>query len=134
MNGKEDLQIKKTKKKYPLNCKLNVLRFKQDTGASYKETANAFGIREPSIIANWKSKYLKDGAEGLNKPQGRPPKMPKPDKNQKTQEEKNEKNNQVTHQTELSKKKNECLRIAREYLKQLKALRLKDPRANNKSK
>ncbi|HJF33973.1 MAG TPA: helix-turn-helix domain-containing protein [Sporosarcina psychrophila] len=134
MNGKEGLQIKKTKKKYPLNFKLNVLRFKQDTGASYKETANAFGISEPSIIANWKSKYLKDGAEGLNKPQGRPPKMPKPDKNQKKTEEKNEKNNQVTHEIELLKKENEYLRIELEYLKKLKALGLKDPRANNKSK
>src|SRR5699024_11691021 len=81
---------------------LNVLRFKQDTGASYKETANAFGISEPSIIANWKSKYLKDGAEGLNKPQGRPPKMPKPDKNQKKTEEKNEKNNQVRSEEHTS--------------------------------
>lgn len=52
--GKEGLQRKKNNKKYPLSFKLNVLRFKQDTGASYKDTANVFGISEPSIIANWK--------------------------------------------------------------------------------
>src|SRR5699024_12413923 len=134
INGKEGHQIQKIKKKYPLYFKLDVLRFKQDTGASYKETANAFGISEPSIIANWKSKYLKEGAEGLNKPQGRSPKMHKPEKNQKKTEEKNEKDNQVTHEIELLKKENEYLRIELEYLKKLKELGLKDPRANNKSK
>ena len=82
-NGKEALQIKSTKKKYPLNFKLNILRFKQDTCASYIETANAFGINEPSIIANWKRKYTEEGTEVLSKPQGRPPKMSKPDKNKK---------------------------------------------------
>lgn len=50
--GKDGLKRKKTNKKYPLNFKLDVLRFKQDTSASYKDTANAFGITEPSIIAN----------------------------------------------------------------------------------
>src|SRR5690625_2296026 len=132
--GKEGLKTKRWNKKYTLNFKLDVLRFKQDTGASYKDTANAFGIGEPSIVANWKRQYVQEGAQGLNKPQGRPPKMPKPDKNQKKTEEKNEKNNQVTHEIELLKKENEYLRIELEYLKKLKALGLKDPRANNKSK
>ncbi len=33
--GKEDLKTKKSNKKYTLNFKLDVLRFKQDTSASY---------------------------------------------------------------------------------------------------
>lgn len=37
----EGLRTRKTKTKYLLNFKLNVLRFKQDTGASYKDTAHA---------------------------------------------------------------------------------------------
>lgn len=131
---KEGLKRKKTKKKYPLSFKLDVLRFKQDTGASYKDTANAFGINEPSIIANWRRKYLKEGAEGLNKPQGRPPKMPKPNQNEKNSNEKTEKKDQVTDELALLKKENEYLRIELEYLKKLKALGLKDPRANNKPK
>src|SRR5690625_7943048 len=57
MNGKEGLQIKKTKKKYPLNFKLNVLRFKKDNDASYKEKDNTFGISENYIICNCYSKY-----------------------------------------------------------------------------
>lgn len=129
--GKDGLKTKKNKAKYPLNFKLDVLRFKQDTGASYRVTANAFGIGEQSIIANWKKQYLVKGAEGLNKPQGRPPKMPKPDINKKKSKEKNEMN---TDELELLKKENEYLRIEVEYLKKLKALGLKDPRANNKLK
>lgn len=42
--GKAGLKTKKKKAKYPLNFKLDVLRFKQDTGASYRETANTYGI------------------------------------------------------------------------------------------
>lgn len=132
--GKEGLKRKKTKKKYPLSFKLDVLRFKQDMGASYRETANAFGISEPSIIANWKRQYLEEGAEGLNKPQGRPPKMTKSNKNEKKSNEKNEKKDQVTDELELLKKENEYLRIELEYLKKLKARGLKDPRDNNKHK
>ena len=133
-HGKEGLKIKKNKEKYPLNFKLDVLRFKQDTGASYIETANTYGIGEPSIIANWKRRYLVEGAEGLNKPQGRPTKMPKSNKNKKKTKEKRETNDQVTDEFELLKKENEYLRIELEYLKKLKALGLKDPRANNKPK
>ena len=83
--GEAGLRHQTTKQHYPLNFKLDVLRFKQDTGASYEETANLFNIKEPSIIANWKQTYLTEGAKGLNKPQGRPPKMPKYSKNVKVQ-------------------------------------------------
>lgn len=134
MNGKEALQIKSTKRKYPLNFKLNVLRFKQDTGASYQETANAFGINEPSIIANWKRKYAEEGTEGLSKPQGRPPKMSKPDKNKKNAQKENNRKAHKTDELELLKKENEYLRIELEYLKKLKERGLEDPRANNKPK
>jgi len=128
--GKEGLQVKKTKKKYPLDFKLNVLKFKQDTGASYKDTANAFGISEPSIIANWRRSYLKEGAPGLNKPIGRPPKMTKSNSEEK---KKNQQKKLPTSEAEIEllKKENEYLRIELEYLKKLKARGLKDPRENN---
>ncbi len=132
--GKEGLKPKKTNKRYPLNFKLNALRFKQDTGASYRETANAFGISEPSIIANWKRKFEEEGTEGLNKSKGRPPKMPKPDKNKKNAQKENRRKNHETDELELLKKENEYLRIELEYLKKLKARGLEDPRANNKQK
>lgn len=131
--GKKGLKKKKTNNKYPLNFKLDVLRFKQDTGASYRETANAFGIGEPSITANWKRQCLKEGTTGLSKPQGRPLIMPKSNKDKKKQTKDNRTNEQAVNEIELLKKENEYLRIELEYLKKLKALGLKDPRANNKS-
>ena len=131
--GEAGLRHQITKQHYPLNFKLDVLRFKQDTGASYKETANLFNIKEPSIIANWKRTYLTEGAKGLNKPQGRPPKMPKSNPNQDNNKTIHDNNHdEMKQENELLKKENEYLRIELEYLKKLKALGLEDPRANNK--
>lgn len=132
--GERGLQPKKTNKKYSLPFKLDVLRFKQDTGASYKETANAFGIAEPSIIANWKRAYLKEGNPGLNRRIGRPAKMPKsnPNLDKIKQSKKEQQKNETIDEIEYLKKENEYLKIELAYLKKLKALDLKDPRANNK--
>lgn len=127
--GEAGLRTQKTKQHYPLNFKLDVLRFKQDTGASYNKTANMFDIKEPSIIANWKRTYLKEGAKGLNKPQGRPPKMPKKPNNAKSSDKQKA---PKTDELSLLKKENEYLRLELAYLKKLQALGLKDPRANNK--
>ena len=134
INGKEGLQTPKINNKYSLPFKLDVLRFKQDTGASYKETANAFGIAEPSIIANWKRAYLKEGNPGLNRRIGRPAKMPKSNPNQDKikQSKKEQQKNETIDEIEYLKKENEYLKIELAYLKKLKALGLKDPRANNK--
>lgn len=132
--GKEGLKTKRRNKKYTLNFKLDVLRFKQDTGASYKDIANAFGIGEPSIIANWKRQYAQEGAQGLNKPQGRPPKMPKLNQDKNKPDRINKNSDQVNQENERLKKENDYLRIELVYLKKLKALGLKDPRANNKQK
>lgn len=71
--GEAGLRHQRTKQQYSLNFKLDVLSFNQDTGPSYKETENSFDIKEPSIIANWKRTYVTEGAKGLNKPQGSPP-------------------------------------------------------------
>lgn len=134
--GKEGLQTKRNQKKYSLNFKLDVLKFKQDTGASYKETANAFGIQEPSIIANWKRQYLLKGAAGLNQSRGRPPKMSRSNSNQSNQEmdKKQLTDEQVKQENKSLREENEILRIELEYLKKLRARGLKDPRANNRRK
>ena len=130
--GKDGLKPKKTNKKYPLNFKLNVLIFNQDTGASYRETANAFGISEPSLIANWKRAYLKEGSAGLNKQIGRPSKMTKLNSDKLNKEQHIEKDSTAADKIELLKKENEYLKIELEYLKKLKARGLKDSRENNK--
>ncbi|MFV8253203.1 transposase [Aerococcus viridans] len=66
INGKEGIKTKRRNETYPLNFKLNILRFKQATGASYIDTANAFSISEPSIIANWHRQYKRFGTQSLN--------------------------------------------------------------------
>lgn len=131
-SGKQGLQRKKTYKKYPLNFKLDVLKFKQDTGASYRETANAFSISEPSIITNWKRAYMTEGAPGLNKLRGRPPQMPKSNKDdqKKSQKKKVDESNEI----ERLKKENDYLRIELAYQKKLDELGLKDPREDNNQK
>lgn len=97
---------------------MNVLKSKQNTGASYKDTANAFGMDEPSIIANWKRQYERFGTQGLNKPQGRPPKMLKSNANQdKNISTHSNNHDQMMQENELLKKQNEYLRIELVHLK-----------------
>ncbi|MBP3904700.1 helix-turn-helix domain-containing protein [Turicibacter sanguinis] len=42
------------------------------TGASYSMTTNHFGISDIGTIANWNTKFLRDGIEAFFKPKGRP--------------------------------------------------------------
>lgn len=130
--GEAGLKRKKTKKKYTLRFKLNVLNFKLETGASYKETANAFGIGEPSIIANWKRLFMEGGVQSLNKPIGRPPKMPKSSRssNQKTTQSK-QKTDQIARENAQLREENNLLKIELAYLKKLRERGLSDPREDN---
>ena len=130
--GEAGLKRKKTKKKYTLRFKLNVLNFKLETGASYKETANAFGIGEPSIIANWKRLFMEGGAQRLNKPIGRSPKMPKSSRSsdQKTTQSK-QKTDQIARENAQIREENTLLKIELAYLKKLRERGLSDPREDN---
>lgn len=60
--------------------------------------------------------------------------MSKPNKDKEKLDRINKNSDQFKRENELLKKENEYLRIELEYLKKLKALGLKDPRANNKQK
>lgn len=63
--GVEGLQRKNQHEVYPVQFKLDVLNFMKQTGASYQDTAIRFNMNQPSLIATWKSKFLKEGVEGL---------------------------------------------------------------------
>src|SRR5690625_8026456 len=63
--GDEALHRKHSKKVYPVQFMLDVLNFKKQTGASYADTASAFKMNNPSMIANWQRKLLEEGIEGL---------------------------------------------------------------------
>lgn len=113
--GEDGLKRKKTKESYSVHFKLDVLQFMKRTGASYQETANSFGIREFSIIANWNRAFNKEGLEGLkSKPKGRPS-MSKQPKNKKTKDKQ-----EMSREQELERE-NELLRLEVSYLKKLKA-------------
>lgn len=58
--------------KYSPEFKLNVLNYMKTTGVSYSITANHFGISDIGTIANWNTKFLRDGIEAFFKPKGRP--------------------------------------------------------------
>lgn len=113
--GKEGLSPKKSKEVYPVHFKLDVLQFMKQTGSSYQETANSFGIREYSMIANWNRAFNEDGIEGLKpKQKGRPSmsKLPK---------KKNMNNSQKMSREQELERENELLRLENAYLKKLKA-------------
>jgi transposase len=120
--GDEGLHRKHSKKVYPVQFKLDVLNFKKQTGASYADTASAFKMNNPSMIANWQRKLLEEGIEGLlEKPKGRPSMSKKHQPKQRAQD------NGLSRE-ELLERENEILRLEVAYLKKLKAFQ-KDPDA-----
>ena len=48
--GMEGLKRRKRKEVYPVQFKLNTIQFMLDTGASYQETTEQFGLNNPSLI------------------------------------------------------------------------------------
>lgn len=126
--GRKGLKPKQSKTVYPFNFKLNVLRFKQETGASYRETADLFGLSNPSVIANWKRKFLEEGTQGLKKSIGRPPKMVK-----KSKKHKKKTSDDTTERLKELEAENEYLKTEVAYLKKLKALRAQKSLEQNNS-
>ena len=69
--GKKGLE-RKQRQDYTGEFRLNVLNYMKTTGVSYSITANHFGISDIGTIANWNTKFLRDGIEAFFKPKGRP--------------------------------------------------------------
>ncbi len=118
--GTAGLKSMQGKETYPIQFKLDVLRFMKRTGSSETDTAIHFGLKNPTIISSWK-KALREGSAGvLDKQKGRI---------QMSDASKHIKNNQ-TNKKELTKeeliRENESLKIEVEYLKKLRAFRM-DP-------
>jgi len=88
----------------------------KQTGASYQDTAIRFNMNDPSLIATWNSKFLKEGVESLKHAKGRPSMSKKP-KATVTKAEKI-----MSHEEQLERE-NELLRLEIAYLKKLKAFR-----------
>ena len=113
--GKDGLSKKQSKQVFSIQFKLDVLHFMKQTGASYQDTAIQFNMNNPTMIANWYRKFLKEGVEGLKeKVKGRPPMS----KNRKEKSIKPE--NELSREEQLERE-NELLRLEIAYLKKLSA-------------
>lgn len=115
--GEEGLRRKQSNQVYTVKFKLDVLNFMKQTGASYQDTAVAFKMNNPSLIANWYGTFLKEGVEGLQKKAKGRPSM---SENHKAKSSKQKK--EPTRE-ELLERENELLRLEIAYLKKLKAFR-----------
>lgn len=78
--GVSGLERRYINRSYTVQFKIDVLDYKLRTGKSYQEVANAYGMTEPSLLANWMRAWKKDGMEGLSKPKGRPTMSKKKDR------------------------------------------------------
>ncbi|AOV06869.1 helix-turn-helix domain-containing protein [Sporosarcina ureilytica] len=113
--GEDGLRRKRSKKVYSVQFKLDVLHFIKRTGASYQDTAIEFNMNNPSLIANWKRTFLKEGVEGL-KPKSKG--CPTMSKDKKAKPVKTEEKMSREEQLE---RENELLRLEIAYLKKLDA-------------
>jgi len=115
--GQEGLRRKRSREVYLVQFNLDVLHSKKQTGASYYDTASAFKINNPSLIAKWNTKFLKEGVEGLlEKTKG----WPSMSKNKKGKPKKQDAN---LSREKLLERENELLRLEVGYLKKLDAFR-----------
>ena len=113
--GKEGLSKKQSKEVYSVHFKIDVLHFMKQTGASYQETAIRFNLHNPTLIANWYSKFSREGMEGLiEKVKGKPPMS-------KNRKPKSEKLGKPLSREEQLERENELLRLENAYLKKLRA-------------
>jgi transposase len=56
--GEAGLRRISIKHVYSVKFKLDVLNFMKQTGASYQDTAIQFNMNNPTLIANWNSKFF----------------------------------------------------------------------------
>lgn len=110
--GKQGLENKKTNKTYPVQFKLDVLRYKLRTGDSFDKVALSFGILNPGMIHSWFKKWRLEGVEGLSRAKGRSSLSNKPKKKLIKK--------QLTKEKQLEKEV-ELLKAENAYLKKLRA-------------
>ncbi|MCR2820920.1 helix-turn-helix domain-containing protein [Lederbergia panacisoli] len=123
--GIEGLFRKKRHAIYSVQFKLDVLSFMKRTGASQAETALHFGLTNPSMIGDWKKKFLEGGIEALDNPKGRPVMSDKAKSKNAKKNPKPTQQDEMTREQKLERE-NELLRLEVEYLKKLRAFQM-DP-------
>lgn len=133
MYGREGLEKSMSKTKYSGEFKRSVLKYRQINQTSYKETAQRFGIKNISTIANWQRAFDTKGFPGLESPKGRP--KTKGDSIMAKKEDSSRKltPSELEELIEL-REKNQYLEAELAYLKKLDALIQKKSRTKRKPK
>ena len=134
--GKDGLCRKRNNTRYTSEFKLAVVESYLTSELSYRQIALQYGLNNPSLIARWKSDFMKYGANAfVERPKGRIPIMSQTDEKAKitthtksrNQKEKKELTSEQARILELEKQLRYA-QIENAYLKELRRLRLEDAR------
>ena len=134
--GKDSLCRKRNNTRYTLEFKLAVVESYLTSELSYRQITLQYGINNPSIIARWKSDFMKYGANAfVERPKGRIPTMSRTDEKAKitthTKSRNQKKKKELTPEQARILELEKQLRYAQienAYLKELRRLRLEDAR------
>ena len=134
--GKDGLCRKRNNTRYTSEFKLAVVESYLTSELSYRQIALQYGLNNPSLIAHWKSDFMKYGANAfVERPKGRIPIMSQTDEQAKitthtksrNQKKKKELTSEQARILELEKQLRYA-QIENAYLKELRRLRLEDAR------
>lgn len=134
--GKDGLCRKRNNTRYTSEFKLAVVESYLTSELSYRQIALQYGLNNPSLIARWKSDFMKYGANTfVERPKGRIPTMSRTDEKAKisthTESRNQKKKKELTPEQARILELEKQLRYAQienAYLKELRRLRLEDAR------
>ena len=134
--GKDGLCRKRNNTRYTSEFKLAVVESYLTSELSYRQIALQYGLNNPSLIARWKSDFMKYGANAfVERPKGRIPTMSRTDETAKisthTKSRNQKKKKELTPEQARILELEKQLRYAQienAYLKELRRLRLEDAR------
>ena len=134
--GKDGLCRKRNNTRYTSEFKLAVVESYLTSELSYRQIALQYGLNNPSLIARWKSDFMKYGTNAfVERPKGRIPTMSRTDEKAKitthTKSRNQKKKKELTLEQARILELEKQLRYAQienAYLKELRRLRLEDAR------
>ncbi|KZN99250.1 hypothetical protein A4244_19405 [Bacillus badius] len=109
---------------YPIEFKMDVLTYMNETGASTVEAAAVFNIPSSAVVRKWRQLFVTQGIDAL---------QPKK-KGRQSMKNKKEKNKPTVGSEEALRAENEQLRMEIAYLKKLHALIQEKEKLQNRTK
>ena len=134
--GKDGLCRKRNNTRYTSEFKLAVVESYLTSELSYRQIALQYGLNNPSLIARWKSDFMKYGTNAfVERPKGQTPTMSRTDEKAKisthTKSRNQKKKKELTPDQARILELEKQLRYAQienAYLKELRRLRIEDAR------